>query len=160
MQRVKQGQGGFPVFLPLSKISVIWEFFVIFFIICDFIVTIMVQCFESYYNVHLILYYGFDNVLILILILDILMSFNTCYVKKGVVIYDRKEIANQYIGSLNFWIDLISLLVSIVQVAVNREENYSTVYNFIVFIKVVKMYSFDKNIKRYALKSFNSLLIY
>ena len=88
------------------------------------------------------------------------MSFNTCYVKKGVVIYDRKEIANQYIGSLNFWIDLISLLVSIVQVAVNREENYSTVYNFIVFIKVVKMYSFDKNIKRYALKSFNSLLIY
>ena len=50
--------------------------------------------------------------------------------------------------------------MSILQLALNDVYNYDTAYNFIVFVKIIKMYEFDKNIKRYALKTFNSLLIY
>jgi hypothetical protein len=95
-----------------------------------------------------------------IMLVDIVITFNTCYVKNGVVIYDRGEIAVKYIRSVNFWVDLIVLLVAIIQVPTNNLANYSTAFNFIIFIKIIKIYSFDKNIKRYGLKSFNSLLLY
>lgn len=65
-----------------------------------------------------------------------------------------------YVRSSYFWIDLACLLISIIQVALNNESNYTTGYNFFIFIKVVKVYEFDKNIKRYALKSFDALLFY
>jgi len=120
----------------------------------------MVQCFESYYNVHLILYYGFDNVMIPIMLADILITFNTCYVKNGIVIYDRRLIATKYVRSIHFWVDLTCFIISVLQVAFNSQDHYQTAFNFIVFIKVIKMYSFDQNIKKYGLKSFNSLLIY
>lgn len=51
-------------------------------------------------------------------------------------------------------------MVSILQAALNDLHYYKTAYNFIVFIKIVKVVQFDRNIKRYALKSFNALLVY
>jgi hypothetical protein len=95
-----------------------------------------------------------------VLVLDILFSFNTCIIRKGIVITERKQIALAYIKSAYFWIDLISLIVGILQVAVNQLHNYQTAYNFIIFIKIVKVSQFDKNIKRYALKTFNAMLAY
>lgn len=46
------------------------------------------------------------------------------------------------------------------QLFLNSLKNYHTFYNFLVFIKIVKVYQFDRNIKKYGLKSFNTLLIY
>jgi len=50
--------------------------------------------------------------------------------------------------------------MSILQLNLNEEKNYQTSFNFIVFIKIIKVIQFDRNIKRYALKTFNALLIY
>lgn len=94
------------------------------------------------------------------LVLDILFSFNTCFIRKGIIITERKQIALEYIKSIYFWIDILSLIVSILQVALNKLPNYHTGYNFIIFIKIVKVHQFDKNIKRYALKTFDSMLAY
>jgi len=149
-----------PVFLPISLISILWEFSVLIFIIADFVLTIMVQCFVDYPKLSTILYDYFDIILVILLVLDILYTFNTCTIKKGVVIFNRKEIALNYIKSIFFWVDVLSLIVSILQLALNNRDNYHTAYNFIVFIKIIKVYLFDKNIKRYALKSFNALLFY
>lgn len=117
-------------------------------------------CFPSDYFLREILYHYFDTVLVGILVLDILYSLNTCVIRRGVVISSRKAISSEYLFSLYFYVDTISLIVAIVQLSVNSLNNYHTYYNFIVFIKIIKVYEFDKNIKRYGLKSFNSLLIY
>lgn len=50
----------------------------------------MVQCFVDYPQLSHILYDYFDIIMVIILALDILYSFNICTIKKGVVIYDRK----------------------------------------------------------------------
>lgn len=120
----------------------------------------MTQCYESYYNIQFLLHDYFDRILIIVMLLDILISFNTVIIKKGIILDKRQEIASHYVRSTYFWIDLICFLLSILQVSLNSRTNYSTAYNFIIFIKVVKVYEFDKNIKRYALKSFDALLFY
>lgn len=150
----------FPVFLPISRVSILWEFFVLIYIIVDFVITVMAQCYESYYKIQYILYDYFDRILIVVMVLDILISFNTVIIKKGIVLDKRQQIALHYVRSAYFWIDLACFLLSIIQAAFNGRDNYTTAYNFIIFIKVVKVYQFDKNIKRYALKSFDSLLFY
>lgn len=106
------------------------------------------------------LYNYFDSILVVILVLDILYSLNTCIIRRGVVISSRRAIGADYLFSLYFYVDIISLIIAIIQLSTNTLENYHTYYNFIVFIKIVKVYEFDKNIKRYGLKSFNSLLFY
>lgn len=50
--------------------------------------------------------------------------------------------------------------MAILQLIFNDVENYNTAYNFIVFIKIIKVYLFDLNLKKYALKTFNWLLAY
>ena len=94
------------------------------------------------------------------LFLDILISLNTCIIKRGVIISERRAIANDYLKSFYFTVDALSLLLSFLQLFLNSVKDYQTVLNFLVFIKIAKVYQFDKNIKRYGLKSFNSLLIY
>ena len=120
----------------------------------------MVQCFESYYQIETVLYDYIDRFLVPIMLLDILISFNTCYIDRGAISYDRREIARKYVKSFSFWVDLFCFIVSILQVIFNHRDNYSTGYNFFIFVKIVKVYNFDINIKKYALKSFNALLIY
>lgn len=98
--------------------------------------------------------------MVIILALDILFSFNTCIIKRGVIISERKEIAKVYLRSFFFIIDVVSLVLSLMQLFFNNTKKYQTYFNFLVFIKIVKVYQFDINIKRYGLRSFNSLLIY
>ncbi len=149
-----------PVILPISLVAVAWQLLVLLYILFDFALTVLVTCFPSDYFLRELLYHYFDSILIVILVLDILYSLNTCIIRKGVVIESRKAISFDYMFSLYFYVDIISLIVAIVQLSVNSLENYQTYYNFVVFIKIIKVYEFDKNIKRYGLKSFNSLLFY
>lgn len=146
--------------MPIWKMSIAWDFFVLIYIIVDFVMTMMVQCYESYYNVQHILYDYFDRFLIPILLLDILVSLNTVVIKEGKVISSRPGIAHHYFRSVFFWVDISCLIISIAQVIFNDRDNYSTVYNYIIFIKMIKMFEFDKNIKRYGLHSFDALLVY
>ena len=129
------------------------------YIVCDFSLTILVQCFQDAFLADL-LYDYFDRLLVVVLTLDILISLNTCIIKRGVIISERKAIAKDYLKSFYFVVDLLSLLLGFLQLFLNSANNYQTFFNFLVFIKIVKVYQFDKNIKRYGLKSFNSLLIY
>lgn len=149
-----------PVFLPISSITVAWEFIILLYIVLDFSLTILVTCFPSDTFLGEILYHYFDRILVILLVLDILFSLNTCIIRKGVVISERKAIAADYLKSVFFIVDVVSLIFSILQLIFNSVKNYQNYYNFIVFIKIVKVYQFDRNIKRYGLKSFNSLLIY
>lgn len=149
-----------PVFLPISSITVAWEFIILLYIVLDFSLTILVTCFPSDTFLGEILYHYFDRILVILLVLDILFSLNTCIIRKGVVISERKAIAADYLKSVFFIVDVVSLVFSILQLIFNSVKNYQNYYNFIVFIKIVKVYQFDRNIKRYGLKSFNSLLIY
>jgi hypothetical protein len=149
-----------PLFLPISLITVAWEFVVLLYIVTDFSLTVLVQCFPTDPFLGEILYHYFDRILVIILIMDILFSLNTCIIRRGVVISERKAIAASYLKSPFFIVDIFSLVLSIMQIMLNSLQKYQTYYNFIVFIKIVKVYQFDRNIKRYGLKSFNSLLIY
>ncbi len=79
-----------PVFLPISSICIIWQFFVLIFVIADFVVTVMVQCFVDYPQLSNILYDYLDIIMVMILVLDIFYSLNTCTINKGVVVLDRK----------------------------------------------------------------------
>lgn len=147
------------MFLPISWVAISWQLFVLMFLLVDFALTVLVQCFQEDFLDDL-LYHYLDRLLIMVLALDILYSFNTCCIRKGVVIASRREIAKQYVHSLYFWTDAFSLLVSIMQASLNDRSNYETAFNFVVFVKVIKVYQFDRNIKRYALKTFNALLVY
>lgn len=120
----------------------------------------MSLCYESYYKIDEILYYYLDRFMVLVMALDILITLNTYQIEKGAIISERKEIFWSYFKSIYFWIDCACFIISLFQVGFNTTQNYSIGYNLFIFIKVAKMYEFDKNIKRYALKSFDSLLIY
>ena len=150
----------FPVFLPLATVSILWDFFVLIYILVDFVITVMTLCYESYYHIQDILYNYFDRIMVVVMALDILITFNTCQIFKGEIISNRKEIAWFYFKSRYFWVDVSCFIISVFQVGYNTNKNYSTGFNFFIFAKVIKVYEFDKNIKRYALKSFDSLLIY
>lgn len=80
----------FPVFLPISRVSILWEFFVLIYILVDFVITVMAQCYEKYYNIEAILYNYFDRILVVVMILDILISFNTVVIKKGIILDKRQ----------------------------------------------------------------------
>lgn len=75
-----------PVFLPISSITVAWEFIILLYIVSDFSLTILVTCFPSDTFLGEILYHYFDRILVILLVLDILFSLNTCIIRKGVVI--------------------------------------------------------------------------
>jgi hypothetical protein len=140
-------------------VTVAWEFFMLLYIVCDFSLTVLVQCFQDEFLSEL-LYEYFDRIMAVMLVLDIVFSLNTCIIRKGVIISERRAIAKDYLRSLFFAVDAVSLALGMLQLFLNSQKNYRTYYNFLVFVKIVKVHQFDRNIKRYGLKSFNSLLIY
>jgi hypothetical protein len=112
-----------PVFLPISFITIAWELIVLLYVVCDFALTVLVQCFQDQFLSNL-LYQYFDRIMVVILFLDIAFSFNTCIIKRGVIISERKEIAKDYLRSFFFITDLVSLVLSLMQFFLNNAKNY------------------------------------
>lgn len=147
------------IFIPISAYLLIWSFLMLILVSADFMLTIVVQCFRNS-SANVILYIYFDKLMPFVFLTDILISFNTCFMRNGIVVYSRKQIAKNYVQTIYFYVDIISLIASIIQFLHNSEETYDPAFNFVVFVKIIKVYHFDKLITRYALTSFNVLLIY
>ena len=86
----KSKQTFIPLFLPVSPFIIFfWEFLVMLFILIDFVITVMVQCFPDQF-LEEILYNYFDKILPAILSLDILITMDRCIIRKGVIVTSRK----------------------------------------------------------------------
>lgn len=96
-----------PVFLPVSKYLIAWYFLLLFVVYVDFFVTIIVICYEDI-TARIILYEYINIMVFPLLIIDILLTFNTGFIQDGKMILVRKNIAKKYIKSIFFFVDVWS----------------------------------------------------
>ena len=128
-----------PLLRPISWIVVFWQFLLLLYIVADFCLTVMATCFPDHHLKDVLFDY-FDPIMVALLATDILFSFNIMAIRDGQIISNRREVAKNYFFSFYFWVDVVSLIVSILEVALNDKSNFTPAYNFIVFIKAIKTY--------------------
>jgi hypothetical protein len=93
----------------------VWYLFVIAYMLTDLILTIIVQCFNNTATKH-VLFQVINNILPIIQIIDILISFNTGFIKNGKIILNRKAANYEYVTTVYFYCDVIALVMSLLQV--------------------------------------------
>lgn len=76
------------MFLPVSTKLILWYVFVIVYMLIDLVLTVIVNCFRHNTS-RTVLFQIINNILPIILILDILISFNTGFIKNGKIILNR-----------------------------------------------------------------------
>ncbi|KAL4505099.1 hypothetical protein ABPG73_021946 [Tetrahymena malaccensis] len=114
-----------PIFMPTDTLRVVW----------DIVLVLFTYIFLYFYSI--LMFFDQDNpdtefikdfysCTFFIFILDVLVNFNTAYFDKDLVIYKRRQIAQQYIFSSIFFTDFVSLMVFGIKVI--KESNY-IVYN-------------------------------
>ena len=77
------------LFLPVSTQLIAWYAFVIFFVLIDLILTVIVNCF-NHDTSKILLFQFINNVMPIVLIFDIVISFNVGFIKNGKIILNRK----------------------------------------------------------------------
>lgn len=81
----------------------------------DLIITVLVTCFNDAHT-QKFLYLVVNNILPIILIIDILISFNTGFIRNGKIVLDRKIANKDYIMTIYFYCDIIALITSIARI--------------------------------------------
>lgn len=76
------------MFLPVSTKLILWYVFVIAYMLVDLVLTVIVNCFRHNTS-RTVLFQVINNILPAILILDILISLNTGFIKNGKIILNR-----------------------------------------------------------------------
>ena len=146
--------------MPVSAQLIAWYAFVIFFILIDLVLTVIVNCFDHSTS-KIILSQVINNLMPIILIFDILISFNVGFIKNGKIILNRKAANKEYMTTVYFYCDVITLLTSILQIILqNTVFKEITLFHYIIFIKLTTAYFLDSLIRKYVIKSFNAMLLY
>ncbi len=104
------------LFLPVSTQLIAWYAFVIFFVIVDLILTVIVNCFDHGPSKD-VLFYFINFTMPIVLILDIIISFNVGFIKNGKIILNRKAANKEYMSTVYFYCDILALINSIMQIA-------------------------------------------
>ena len=124
------------------------------------VVTIIVNCF-NHGPARFLLFKVLNNILPVVLILDILISFNTGFIKNGKIIFNRKAANYEYIMTIYFYCDVIAFIFSILRIIFDNTIYSSvTVFDYIVFIKLTTASYTDSLFRKYIIKSFEFLLLY
>ncbi|XP_042235860.1 uncharacterized protein LOC121875372 isoform X2 [Homarus americanus] len=85
------------------------------------------------------LWYLSDGMTDMIFLLDILIQFRTGYLEQGLIVYDFKKLANHYMHSRSFMLDLVSLFpLDILQLLIGTHP----IIRFPRFIKVYRVYNY------------------
>jgi hypothetical protein len=104
------------LFLPVSAQLIAWYAFVIFFVIIDLVLTVLVNCFDHGPTKD-VLFYFMNFAMPIVLILDIIISFNVGFIKNGKIILNRKAANKEYMATVYFYCDVLALISSIMQIA-------------------------------------------
>lgn len=95
-------------------------------------------------------FYGkIRNILIIVLVFDILLNFNTGYFHRGTLILNRKEILKRY-GRLDFWVESLTLLPSLIinLLASDSLSQFRPQVNFFEFFFMIRIIYLDKMIRK------------
>jgi hypothetical protein len=92
------------LFLPYSPFKVFWDFIVLMIIILQGVYVPLLISFDFYIPIEFIY---FDFSVTCLLLADILINFNSGFLKKGAVVMNRYQVFKHYLKSW-FFIDLIS----------------------------------------------------
>lgn len=95
------------------------------------------------------LYSVIRNFLLIVLLADIILNFNTGYFHRGTLILDRKEILKRYIR-LDFWVEFLSILPSLLVNFIGSEKLFE-IYpeiSFVEFIFLIRIIYLDKMIRK------------
>lgn len=94
-------------------------------------------------------YLKIRTILLLVLVFDILLNFNTGYFHRGTLITTRKEILKRYVKA-NFWLEAISILPSLILnlLPINFLNAYKPEINFLEFFFLLRIIFFDKMIRK------------
>ncbi|XP_069945970.1 uncharacterized protein [Cherax quadricarinatus] len=85
------------------------------------------------------LWYLSDGLTDMIFLLDILVQFRTGYLEQGLIVYDFKKLANHYMHSRSFMLDLVSLFpLDFLQFVIGTHP----IIRFPRFIKVYRVYNY------------------
>ncbi|XP_069179800.1 uncharacterized protein [Procambarus clarkii] len=85
------------------------------------------------------LWYLSDGLTDMIFLLDILVQFRTGYLEQGLIVYDFRKLANHYMHSNSFMLDLVSLFpLDFLQFAIGTHP----IIRFPRFIKVYRVYNY------------------
>jgi hypothetical protein len=110
------------VYLPISKYMIAWYTLVMFIVITDFYFAVLYVCFDSELS-HRIILYVYQPLLFVIFIADILVTFNTSFIRNGELITDKRTIKTNYIKSIYFVFDLLALICVVYQISMHSSNN-------------------------------------
>lgn len=88
---------------------------------------------------------GFNYFTIVALVFDSLIKLNTAYYREGLVVLSRRKIVRRYFR-LSFWLDVISLAVLIVYIAL---DSYKFAYlKLLFYLKCYDIWHYDNQIQK------------
>jgi len=126
----------------------------------DLVLTVIVNCYDHGPS-RVVLFQAINYLLPVILISDIAISFNVGIIKNGKIILNRRAANREYVMTIYFYCDIITLVMSFLQIIFqNTFMKDVNIFHYIIFIKLTTAYFLDSLIKKYVIKSFNALLFY
>ena len=89
------------------------------------------------------------NIFIIILLIDIILNFNTGYFQRGTLILNRKEILKRYLR-IDFWMESITILPSIILnlLASDYLDSFRPQIDFFEFLFLLRIIYLDKMIRK------------
>ena len=139
---------------------ILWYFSVLIVLTLDFILVIVYICFRSE-EANLALRDGVLPILTIVCFFDILVTFNTSFIKNGQLVEDRKQIFWKYLASWYFFFDCVALIVALCQVILRYAfQDKLPFLNLLIMIKCVKAIEYNRLIKKYVIRTSSGLLYY
>ena len=94
---------------PTRSIRLVWDVFVVFFILYSLITVPYRFCFEGRNSNQVIPLTLLDRIQVIFFLIDILLNFHTAYYEDGVLIFDRSKVTKHYLKGW-FIADLLASL--------------------------------------------------
>jgi hypothetical protein len=92
---------------------------------------------------------------------DILVTFNTSFIKNGELITDKRSITENYAKSIYFIFDVSALICVIYQMSIHySSKDEIDILHFLILVKFFKMKQFDLLIEKYWIRSKKWALLY
>ena len=145
--------GEIPLFLPNSVFVVAWSITFSIVIIFYFSASLMVITFRISDDNQIV-----NGILLTILVLvvcfgDMLISINTCFIRNGKLITNRKINVKKYMESWMIYSDIIVILILLIRLVLLAVEKLNqgtlSVLNLFICLKFYNIYRYQKRLKFY-----------
>ena len=132
---------------PDSKKKLIWDFFILFFLLLNVLYIPLDLSFNIEFNdsskIEIVAQLIFEKLPISVFLCDILITFNTAFYSKGILVYDKFKIIKNYFENY-FLLDLVTLGPFFLVLVYS---SYSGFFKVMFLLRVIKLRNFVKKME-------------